>query len=173
MNSAVEAGATAIEVGVALARVGSVAIRSSRPVGLTRLFVGRAAADTPPLARRPGGAARRAAPRNPFDVDGGRAGATIGRGGVRRCPRGRLGRRECRVRRGGKRAWALPPAGRNRAGRTNLGLRDRRADRVEFSPGGRFVAALVGSPRVAARRLASLIGPCVVFAVVLKEPARA
>ena len=46
------AGAIAIEVDVAGGRVCSVAIRSSRPLGLTRLFVGRAGAETPLLARR-------------------------------------------------------------------------------------------------------------------------
>jgi hypothetical protein len=46
------AGAIAIEVEVAGGRVGSVAVRSTRPQGLTRCFVGRAAAETPLLARR-------------------------------------------------------------------------------------------------------------------------
>ncbi len=46
------AGAIAIEVDVADGRVGSVAVRSSRPLGLTRHFVGRPAAETPLLARR-------------------------------------------------------------------------------------------------------------------------
>ncbi len=47
-----DAGAISIEVDVAGGRVGSVAVRSSRPLGLTRLFVGRAGAQTPSLARR-------------------------------------------------------------------------------------------------------------------------
>lgn len=46
------AGAIAIEVDVAGGRVDSVAVRSSRPLGLTRHFVGRAAAETPLLTRR-------------------------------------------------------------------------------------------------------------------------
>jgi Ni,Fe-hydrogenase I large subunit len=49
-----------------------------------------------------------------------------------------------------------------------------------FHPAGPFVAALTGArlghgeaARLAAARLATLIDPCVVFEVVLKEPARA
>ncbi len=52
MNSGVEGGVIAIEVDVAGGRVRSVAIRSSRPLGLTRLFVGRGGSETPALARR-------------------------------------------------------------------------------------------------------------------------
>jgi hypothetical protein len=45
---------------------------------------------------------------------------------------------------------------------------------VEFSPGGPFLAAFGGGRRTTtARRLASLAEACVVFEVVLKEPAGA
>jgi hypothetical protein len=81
----------------------------------------------------PSEAAAAPAPRHPFGVDGGRAAATIGGGGVRRRPRGWPGRREAKVRRDGARTGTRPPAGRKRAGRTTLGLGDRRADREEFS----------------------------------------
>ncbi len=52
MTSAVDVGAIAIEADIAGGHVCSVAIRSSRPLALTRLFVGRAGAETPLLARR-------------------------------------------------------------------------------------------------------------------------
>ncbi len=46
------AGAIAIELDVAGGHVCSAAVRSTRPLGLTRFFVGRAGAETPMLARR-------------------------------------------------------------------------------------------------------------------------